>query len=377
MPNKIKPKRSYTTNSVPLTTDLDTHELAINWADGKAFTKNAAGQIVTVTLGGSGGGSGEDTLLRSFFLPPAPTSVSATSGNGQAIVTWTAPTVIAQIPITDYIIQYSSNSGATWTTFPDGTSSAATATVTGLTNGTAYVFRVAGVNGVGTGTYSSASNSVTPAAGDLYWSSVRLLLHCNGANNSTTFTDASSSPKTVTANGDAKVSTAQSKFGGAAAYFDGSGDYLSFGTADLSIGTSDFALEMFIYPTSNQTAFQADWRLSGNAGPSFYMVNGQLNFYDGGSLNLAASGAISANVWSHIAVSRSSGVVRIYQNGTLVGTQTMNTNMGGSGNFIIGWAGGSNPYFSGYIDEVRLTIGSARGYTGSTIDVPTAQFPDG
>lgn len=57
MPNKIKPRRSYTANSVPLTTDLESHELAINWADSKAFTKDAAGNIVSVTLGGGGGGS--------------------------------------------------------------------------------------------------------------------------------------------------------------------------------------------------------------------------------------------------------------------------------------------------------------------------------
>jgi hypothetical protein len=56
MPNRLKPKRSYTANSVPLTTDLEAHELAINWTDSKAFTKNAAGQIVSVTLGGGGGG---------------------------------------------------------------------------------------------------------------------------------------------------------------------------------------------------------------------------------------------------------------------------------------------------------------------------------
>jgi hypothetical protein len=54
MPNKIKPRRSYTANSVPLTSDLDTHELAINWVDGKAFTKDASGNIVSVTLGGGG-----------------------------------------------------------------------------------------------------------------------------------------------------------------------------------------------------------------------------------------------------------------------------------------------------------------------------------
>jgi hypothetical protein len=54
MPNRIKPRRSYTANSVPLTSDLDTHELAINWVDGKAFTKDASGNIVSVTLGGGG-----------------------------------------------------------------------------------------------------------------------------------------------------------------------------------------------------------------------------------------------------------------------------------------------------------------------------------
>ena len=57
MPSKIKPKRSYTANAVPTTSDLDANELAINWVDGKAYTKNAAGNIVSVTLGG-GGGSG-------------------------------------------------------------------------------------------------------------------------------------------------------------------------------------------------------------------------------------------------------------------------------------------------------------------------------
>lgn len=162
MPNKIKPKRSYTANAVPTTSDLETNELCINWTDGKAFTKTAAGQIVSVTLGG-GGGSGEDAVLRALFVPPAPTSVTATAGNAQATVSWTAPTgVISQAPITDYSVQYSSNSGSSWTTFSDGTSTATSATVAGLTNGTAYVFRVAAINAVGTGSYSTASSAITP-----------------------------------------------------------------------------------------------------------------------------------------------------------------------------------------------------------------------
>jgi hypothetical protein len=55
MPNKVKPARSWVANYVP--TSLEANELAINWQDAKAFTKNAAGQIVSITLGGGGGGS--------------------------------------------------------------------------------------------------------------------------------------------------------------------------------------------------------------------------------------------------------------------------------------------------------------------------------
>ena len=101
-----------------------------------------------------------------LFLPSAPTGLTVTAGNAQASLSWTAPTgVIAQAPITDYREQYSTNNGTTWTTFTAAASTATSATVTGLTNGTAYLFRVAAVNGVGTGAYTAASSSVTPAAG--------------------------------------------------------------------------------------------------------------------------------------------------------------------------------------------------------------------
>ena len=100
------------------------------------------------------------------FAPGAPTSVTAslpgTYGNTTASVSWTAPAMLGSPGLNDYIVQYSSDGGSTWTTFADGTSTTTSTTVTGLSNGTAYVFKVAAVNTIGTGVFSSNSNSVTP-----------------------------------------------------------------------------------------------------------------------------------------------------------------------------------------------------------------------
>jgi hypothetical protein len=115
--------------------------------------------------GGSGsGGDGTDAALRALLVPASPTSVTAATGNGRATVSWTAPAALSTLPITDYTVQYSSNSGSTWTTFTRAASAATTVTVTGLTNGTAYTFRVSAANSVGAGSYSAVSNATTPVA---------------------------------------------------------------------------------------------------------------------------------------------------------------------------------------------------------------------
>jgi titin len=91
--------------------------------------------------------------------PGAVSAVTAVAGDAQASVSWT-PGSTGESAITNYTVWYSS--GGAYTQFISAASTTATATVTGLTNGTAYTFEVFAVNAEGTGPASSPSNSVTP-----------------------------------------------------------------------------------------------------------------------------------------------------------------------------------------------------------------------
>ncbi|SDF22248.1 Fibronectin type III domain-containing protein [Blastococcus fimeti] len=93
-------------------------------------------------------------------VPGAPTITSVAGGNATAELTWSAPTEDGGAPVTGYEVTVLSGGQPVGTAVVtvDGTS----ATVTGLTNGTAYTFTVAAVNAVGTGAPSVASSSVTP-----------------------------------------------------------------------------------------------------------------------------------------------------------------------------------------------------------------------
>ncbi len=95
-------------------------------------------------------------VLASLSVPGAPTIGTATAGNAQASVAFTAPASDGGSPITGYTV--TSNPGGL-----TGSGTGSPITVTGLTNGTAYTFTVTATNAVGTSAPSAASNSVTPA----------------------------------------------------------------------------------------------------------------------------------------------------------------------------------------------------------------------
>ena len=102
----------------------------------------------------------------SATTPGSPTNLSGKSGNGQVTLTWQAPLSTGGSPITGYGVDYSSDGGTTWSTAiaPSAGGTALSYTVTGLTNGTAYVFRVAAANVNGTGSWSATSVGYTPQA---------------------------------------------------------------------------------------------------------------------------------------------------------------------------------------------------------------------
>ena len=83
--------------------------------------------------------------------PGTPTGLGATPGNTQVALTWAAPASNGGAAITDYQVQYklSADPPANWALFDDGSSPATGATVTGLTNGLSYEFRVRAVNVAG------------------------------------------------------------------------------------------------------------------------------------------------------------------------------------------------------------------------------------
>ena len=114
---------------------------------------------------GTGAYSSASSGVTPATVPDAPTNVTGTAGNSQIAVSWTAPVGNGGSAITGYQVQVATSAGGTYSnaTGCPTNSTTPSCTATGLTNGTPYFFKVAALNGIGTGAYSSASSGVTPA----------------------------------------------------------------------------------------------------------------------------------------------------------------------------------------------------------------------
>ena len=102
------------------------------------------------------GANGSVTITYATGLPGAPTNVTPVAGPSSVALSWIAPSVIGSSAISDYVVRYSHNGGATWATVD--TNSTSTSTTLNLSNGASDIFEVAAVNRSGQGDWSALAN---------------------------------------------------------------------------------------------------------------------------------------------------------------------------------------------------------------------------
>jgi len=274
-----------------------------------------------------------------------------------------------------------SGSGLTWSSVP------ASATATGTAGQIAY-----------DGSYfyvASASNTwgrVALSSWDPLFSYVTFLLHCDGENGGTTFTDSSAYAQAATRIGSAQTSTSQSKFGGASLLLNGTTDYVRFPSSDNFYFSGDFTIEAWIrlsaYPSpyvgdygatiiSRDDGSNAPTTLGWNftvSGSSAQTLNLGLTSTSGTRTIISGTANFALNTWYHVAAVRSGNTVYLYKDGILLnsgGTSYTSALANNPTTLKVGSLDYDNTYkywFPGNIDDVRVT--KAARYPGGTTFTP-------
>lgn len=229
---------------------------------------------------------------------------------------------------------------------------------------------------------------------DPYFQFVKFLLHMEGADASTTFTDSGPGARAFTAAGSAQIDTdIAPPFGTASGLFNGTTGVVSTpSTAGIILASSEFTLETMFNRAGGNGARRT---MVGEAGSSY--TAGQTSV----TLELSAANVVKALVaeqpgnafttvtgttaftsagWHHAAVERSGNILKLFVDGVQEGgdvalAAALVAPAAGSPVWGIGRPGAFNGlYWNGSLKETRLTVGAAR-YAGS-FSVPTVAFPD-
>ena len=255
--------------------------------------------------------------------------------------------------------------------------------------GSLVLFPAASINGSTDSTTLNTGQAAftnTPPSGYTAWgkqlfsiidplfSKVTNLLHFEGSNGGTIFTDQLGVTWTATG---ATTSTTQKKFGVTSGSFSGTVDstqqYLTSGS-NIALGAGDFCIEGWLYLTSFPTttvSFIFDTRPVGTTGA--YLLAG-INSSGGITVNSNAVNIVtqttgtllSLNTWIHFAVTRNSGSFYCYLNGVAI-TAAADSTSYTSNRMIIGGSGfalsgsGSRPW-NGFIDDFRISVGTSGSY---------------
>lgn len=207
---------------------------------------------------------------------------------------------------------------------------------------------------------------------DPFFANVTSLLHMEGANGGTIFTD----QKGLTwATAVSVTSTAQAKFGLSSMDVNAGGIYGTNALSASGFGTGDFTVEGWFYATSTATRGLFDAALASSAASlaaGWDQGSGMWQVYFNGTV-YTGSATLTTNSWVHFALVRNGSTVDLYINGVSVLTATNAANLTFTDLHIGRYYNTSFPWV-GYIDEFRVTKGVAR-YTAN-FTPPTAAFLD-
>ena len=217
-----------------------------------------------------------------------------------------------------------------------------------------------------------------------------LLLHMNGTDGSTVFRDDNGATRSaigIKAVNNAQIDTAQYKFGGSSLLLDGTDDVIALGPDDNSSyvlwpQTGEFTIEgYFRYDaaiSSGTTVVAANvYGAYGDANPTgrswIGLYQGKPTISINGAGFVQSATLATQSQWYHFAgVRDSSNEIRLYVDGTEVGTAITSSQTIASGYVALGATG--NAYtldWNGYIDEFRLS--DTCRYTAN-FTAPTAPF---
>jgi hypothetical protein len=316
-----------------------------------AWTSRTPTQVTAdlITMVGDSGSGGTKGLV------PAPSAGDAAASKFlKADGTWATSTGFADVDRRNQLLLMSN-------------SAKALATYQRFLDGLGIGFKASGDADVTstTGSVDTTAGAWKPSMTGGLDANALLLLHMDGSNGSTTFTDSSASARTVTPSGNVQISTAQSVFGGASALFAGTGDWLSVpDSADWNFGTSNFTIDLRFRCTSLATTqgICGHWTDGNNGWRLVVSTAGVLTFeqFVSSSANItvsSAAAAIAINTWYHLALVRNGTNFQLYKDGVSIASITDADSIGNySQVFRIGTSDHAGTFpMTGNIDEFRIS----------------------
>jgi len=239
--------------------------------------------------------------------------------------------------------------------------------------------------------YVTSADSVAEGAQGTIDAETKLLVHFNGANDGTTFSDTATNKQITNPNNGVLTKTGIKKFGTAAGYFNGA-SYLHLNdNADWDFGTGTFSVDFWVYPTSADFSGYLPMVASGNYNTPENTHGWTIYTRDSGVVKLSTNGSsvnqvtsgdqvLTMNTWNHIAVIKKgtgSTDFNIYVNGVAGNapeTGNVITDAGTYGLTIGRYYNDLNGYYyTGYLDELRISKGVARWTSNFTL--PARQYP--